>query len=131
MENLSQNIQQPLEFMIYTTIVMLIFISVFLVKLLIDLSNLAKSLQLLSVFFKKEIEPTLKELKYTLSNINSVALNMDGKVNTINSAFNSSFNAVSGSAESMAIKAKVLGSTLKQGILTGLKVLLDNSKKSK
>lgn len=131
MENLSQNIQQPLEFMIYTTIVMLIFISVFFIKLLIDLSNLAKSLQLLSVFFKKEIEPTLKELKYTLSNINSVALNMDGKVNTINSAFNSSFNAVSGSAESMAIKAKVLGSTLKQGILTGLKVLLDNSKKSK
>lgn len=131
MENLSQNIQQPLEFMIYTTIVMFIFISVFLVKLLIDLSNLAKSLQLLTVFFKKEIEPTLKELKYTLSNINSVALNMDGKVNTINSAFNTSFNAVSDSAESLAIKAKVLGSSLKQGLLAGFKVLLENSKKSK
>lgn len=131
MENLSQNIQQPLEFMMYATFIMFIFISVFFIKLLMDLSNLAKSVELFTIFFKKEIEPTLKELKCTLSNINSVALNMDGKVSNLNSALNTSFNAVSDSAENFAIKAKVIGASLKHGLLTGLKVLLENSKKTK
>lgn len=128
---ISENIQQPLQFMVYATIVMLAFISVFLIKLLIDLSNLAKSLQILITIFKKEIEPTIKELKYTLANINSIALSMDGKVNKINNAFNSGFNAVSDSAEDIVNKAKVVASSVKEGLLTGLKVLLESKKKSK
>lgn len=131
MEHLSQNIQQPLEFMIYTTIVMFIFISVFLIKLLIDLSNLVKSLQILSNLFKREIEPTLKELKYTLANINSIALSMDGKVSKINDALNTGMNAFSDSAENIANRTKIVFSSVKEGLLAGLKILLESKKKSK
>ena len=56
---------------------------------------------------------------------------MDGNVNKINSAFSTSLNAVSDSAENIANKAKVVASSLKEGLLAGFKVLLENRRKSK
>lgn len=130
MEELSTSIQQPLEFLIYASIIMLIIVTVFLVKLLADLSSLAKSLQSLTGIVKHEIEPTIKELKYTLKNISSIAANADSQVNNLNKTLDKGLDAISNSTGDILSKAKVVGSSIRQGILTGINVFLE-SRKSK
>ena len=122
MENLSTSIQQPLEFLIYSTIIMFIIITVFLVKLLADLSSLTKSLQSLTSAVRHELEPTLKEFQRALKNINSLANGADKQVNNLNKSLNLGIDVLSSSTVDILGKAKILTSALKQGLLIGLKV---------
>ncbi|MFH0702524.1 MAG: hypothetical protein V2B14_03170 [bacterium] len=124
MENLSQNIQQPLMLLLYSTVVMLIIITVFMVKLLNDLSNLAKSLQNITVTIDRELEPTIKELQNALSNINSLSSNVGIRVNDLNNTFSNGLNALSDSTVGIYSKSKIILSSLKQGIITGLGIFL-------
>ncbi|MDD3013726.1 MAG: hypothetical protein PHC34_08505 [Candidatus Gastranaerophilales bacterium] len=125
MEGLTFINQQLLSFLITETIIILIIITILLVKLLVDLSNLAKSVQNLTGIIKLELEPTLKEFRRTLLNINSIASSADSQVVNLNR----SINVISDSTSKLYSKAKVLTSSLKQGLLTGLKVFLEQRKK--
>jgi len=63
---MNSGLEQALIVLTYTTIIMLVIISAFLVKLLVDFSNLIKSKHDLVLLLNHELEPTLKELKKPL-----------------------------------------------------------------
>ena len=126
---MSLNVQEPLMFLLYVSIFAILIITFFLVKLLMDLSSLTKSLQSLSAIVKHELEPTIREFKRALININSITNNADLQVNNINKTLTSGLSILSGSTSGIINKAKVITSSLKQGILTGLQVFIDSRKK--
>jgi len=128
LETLSQNAQQALEFLIYATIIMLIIITVFLVKLLADLSSLAKSLQSLAAIVKHDLGPTMKELKRALININSLTNSTTTQFSSLNTALNEGINILSSSSRGVVSKARVVVSSLKRGVLAGLKALMEEKR---
>jgi hypothetical protein len=128
LENLSQNFQQSLNLLIYSSIIMLIITTVFLVKLLADLSNLAKSLQNLSIILKHELGPTLKEFKRAVININSLASGAGTQLDDFNRTVAGGIGALSGTTKDMFGKSRVILDSVRQGILTGLRVLFEGKK---
>lgn len=96
---------------------MSIILVVFLVKLIIDLMGLVNSLQGLATIMRHELEPTLKEFKKALVNINSITSNAD-----LNKTINKGFDLLSTSAFGAAGKLRILATCMKQGVLAGLKV---------
>lgn len=69
---MSQSLEIYLSIFIIVTIVLLIVVSVFLVKLIIDLSRLTNNLNDISTVIKSDIEPTIKEMKSTFQSLNSI-----------------------------------------------------------
>jgi len=128
LESLSLNIQQPLVLLIYTTTIILIIVTVFLVKLLVDLTSLAKSMQGLAGSVKHELEPTIKELKRALININSVTSSADFQVNNINNRLNKGLDIISTSTKGIFGRARILTSSLKNGISVALQTLVQEKK---
>jgi uncharacterized protein YoxC len=116
--------QQLLGLLITETIIILIIVSILLVKLLIDLSNLAKSVQSVLSIIKLELEPTLKEFRKTLLNINSIAASADSKVLSLNR----SIDVISDSTSKVFSKAKIFGASIRKGLLTGMKVFMEQKK---
>lgn len=109
-------------FLIYSTIIMSIIVTVFLVKLLIDLSNLARSSQNFVAVCKHELEPTIKELKRALNNFSFVSSNTDKQVDSINQTINKGLGAVLAGSSGMFGRCRVVSTSLVKGILTGIKV---------
>lgn len=68
---------------------------IFLVKLLADLSSLVKSIQSMIGIVKHELEPTIREFKRALVNINSIATNSE--TGNVVKSLSSGINALSGS----------------------------------
>ena len=124
MEGLTFINQQLLSFLITETIIILIIVSILLVKLLVDLSNLAKAVQNLTGIIKLELEPTLKEFRKTLLNINSIASTADSQVVNLNR----SIDVISNSTSKIFNKAKIISASIKQGIWTSLKVFMEQRK---
>ena len=92
-------LNQGLTFLVWATGVVLIVVAGFLVKLLIDLSALAKNLKETSNIVNTELKPTLNELNQTLSSINEIVKNTDkgvGDFKTAISGFVDKTRAVSG-----------------------------------
>lgn len=116
--------QQLLSLLMAETIVIFIIIAILLIKLIIDLSNLAKSVQNLTGIVKLELEPTLKEFRRTLLNINSIASSADSQV--VN--FNKGIDVLSNSTGMIYNKAKIITASLKQGLITGFKVFMAKKK---
>ena len=81
MESVTHSIQQPLDFLIYTSVVLIIITGVFLIKLLIDLRRLTKSCDGFVQATQVELEPVIKELKTTLVNINQLSSNLTDQLN--------------------------------------------------
>lgn len=79
-------LNQGLTFLVWTTGIILIVVAGFLVKLLIDLSALAKNLNQTSNIVNTELKPTLQELNQTLSSINEIVKNTDKGVGDFKSA---------------------------------------------
>ncbi len=79
-------LNQGLTFLTWATGIILIVVAGFLVKLLIDLSTLAKNLNETSIIVNTELKPTLKELNTTLSSINEIVKNTDKGVGDFKSA---------------------------------------------
>lgn len=125
MEGLTFINQQLLSFLITETIIILLIVTILLVKLLVDLSNLAKSIQNLAGIIKLELEPTLKEFRRTLLNINSIASSADSQVVNLNR----SIDVITDSTTKIYNKAKIITSSLKQGLFAGLKVFMTQRKK--
>ena len=66
-----------LTFLTWATGIVIIVVAGFLVKLLIDLSALAKNLNETSIIVNTELKPTLKELNQTLNSINEIVKSTD------------------------------------------------------
>jgi len=82
-QNLSPLLQQSLIFFTYTTTIILVVISVFLVKLLIEISSLTQTSQKVVEMFGQEIKPTILELQEALKNVNTIATTADEKVEAL------------------------------------------------
>lgn len=81
---LSQTIlNHGLTFLACTTGIVVVVIAVYLVKLLKDLSTLAKNVNETSILLNTELKPTLKELNEAIRSINSIAQNTDEGVGSV------------------------------------------------
>ncbi|MBQ8460145.1 DUF948 domain-containing protein [bacterium] len=97
-----------LTFLVIVTAILLCVVGYFLVKLLIDLSALAKNVNETSEILNKELTPTLKELNDTMRSINNIIQNTDEGVD----------NVKTGLANAIA-KTKELSGNLFGGFLKG------------
>lgn len=128
-----ESIYQPLEFLIYTSVILLIITGVFLIKFLIDLSTLTKSLQDFTRVMQTELEPAIRELKETLVNVNNIAANMENGMEDLNKGVKKSAKVVTGAATVAGEHAlsflKIAGSVAGKGILSGLMFLISRKRK--
>ena len=67
-------LQQGLTFLIYSAGVMFIIIGVMLVKLLFDLSVLAKNVNETTTIIKTELEPTLKNINKSVEIVSGIII---------------------------------------------------------
>lgn len=101
-------LNQGLTFLAWATGFVVIIVAGFLVKLLIDLSVLAKNLNQTSIIVNTELKPTLKELNETLSSINEIVKNTDKGVGDFKSAVGK-----------LVDKTKLVSGTLFGGLIKG------------
>ena len=80
----------------------------FLVKLLIDLSTLAKNVNETSILLNTELKPTLKELNETLASINAIVKSTDQGVDNFKSAVEKTFG-----------RTKLISESIIGGIIKG------------
>lgn len=78
-----ETLNTSLTFLAYTSGVILIIVSLFLIKLLVDLSALAKNLNETLEMTKKELEPTLREIQASLKSINAFVKSADQRVGSL------------------------------------------------
>lgn len=109
-------VQTGLTVLIYTTAVLLILITIFLIKLIHTSTNLAKTLSRTSDIINTELEPTLKELKETLGSVNSIAKSANDKLTKAEQAF----GRVMCVPFKIGQKMRGLASGLKEGLLAGI-----------
>lgn len=105
----------------FVTIVCLIVLTIFAVKLIISITKLSDNANSIATSVSKEIEPTLHELKEAAKSINSIANNADTKFQ----------NAKVGIASALGLSA-CLGGKLKsfiQGISKGISFGMNMFKK--
>ncbi len=79
-------LNQGLTFLTWVTSIVIIVVSAFLVKLLIDLSKLSKNLTETSKILNEQLQPTLQELSETLKTINELVKTTDKGFDNIRSA---------------------------------------------
>lgn len=123
-----ENLHQPLEFLIYTSVVLIIITGVFLIKLLIDLSGLVNSLQNFVKATQEELEPTIKEIKTTLVSINQLSLNVSSQLNNMNIGIKKGAKAFLGAGAIIGSQAKEVGKYIGKNLLSGFYLLLSRKK---
>jgi methyl-accepting chemotaxis protein len=114
---LAQYIHQPLEFLIYTTIILFIITGGFLIKLLIDLSGLVGTMQIFVKSMQTELEPTIKEIKATLENINTIAANVSNNIDNLNKGVQKSTKAASETVAVISQRAFEAGKIIAKTII--------------
>ena len=97
-----------LTFLAWATGVIILVVGGFLVKLLIDLSALAKNLKETSDIVNTELKPTLENVNQTLNSINEIITNTNNGVGDVKSAIGK-----------IVDKTKMLSGSLIGGILNG------------
>ncbi|MBE7712853.1 MAG: DUF948 domain-containing protein [Cyanobacteria bacterium SIG26] len=97
-----------LTFLVAVTAIVLAVIGYFLVKLIKDLSELAKNVNETSILLNTELKPTLKELNETLHSINSIVQSTDEGVGNVKNGI-----------ENAITKTKALSGNLLGGFLKG------------
>ncbi len=104
--------------LIWVSVVSIILITIFLIKLLYDLSDLTKSMTKGSEMLQNEIEPTLKELNEAVASLNKVSGIAKEHVERIQKTIHNITNGMS------AVGGKIQGlfSGLSNGIQFGLKL---------
>ena len=80
---MSQTLEIYLSIFLSVSAVLLIIISVFFIKLIMELSKLTNNLNDITTVIKSDIEPTVKELQTTLKSINSIVKEADKNVSAI------------------------------------------------
>lgn len=128
MESLSQSIHQPLEFLIYTSIVLIIITGVFLIKILIDLSGLVKTVQDFVQATQTELEPTIREIKATLVNINQISSSVSNQISDINSKLKKGAKTVLDATAFISSRTKDFSKIARKALKEGFYLLLNNKK---
>ena len=128
MESLTQSIHYPLQLLIYTSVFFVIIIGVFLIKLLIDLSGLAKSCDDFVQATQVELEPVIKELKTTLVSINQVSSNLSNQINNMNIGIKKGAKAVLEASTIIGSRAKDVGISIGKNLLSGFYLLMSRKK---
>ena len=105
-----------LTFLAVATGITVLVVGGFLVKLLFDMSKLAKNLSDTTVVIKDELKPALSELNSTLKSINSITKNANSKVDS----FSKMLEEVFGVGSIMFKRAKSLSGGLVKGFTKGL-----------
>ena len=127
-----ESIYQPLEFLIYTTIILLVIIGGFLIKFLVDLSALANSLQDFTKVMQAELEPAIREIKETLVNINNISTNVENQINTLQKGVKKGAEAFAETATVVGKHARSFGkvafNTVGKNIFSGLLYLISRKK---
>ena len=73
------DINVSFSILMFTTIICIIVLTVFVVKLVISITKLSDNANVIATSVQKEIEPTLQELKEAARSINSIANSADAK----------------------------------------------------
>lgn len=120
METSQIALNHGLTFLAFATGVIVIIVAGFLVKLLIDLSKLAKNVDETTSMVKEEMEPTLKELNKALQSINSIAENADKRVDSLAKMF----EGLLGASGIALAKAKTISGGLLKGLFKGLTMMI-------
>ena len=113
-------LNQGLTFLVWASGIVIIIVSGFLIKLLIDLSALAKNLNQTSILVNDELKPTLKELNQTLSSINAIVKSTDRNVDNFKTAVERTFG-----------KTKLISESILGGIIKGFTTVYGMFGKSK
>lgn len=117
---MEEGLSIALTFLTYTGIILLTVLSVFLIMLLIELIDLAKSYKRLSETIQKEVQPTLEELKKALESINGLASGVDKQITSVKNSFGTAYNlAYNATSKIRSAVVAVFGS-----VFSGLKFLL-------
>ncbi len=106
-----------LTFLAWATGIVLIVVAGFLIKLLIDLSALAKNVNETAILLNTELKPTLKELNNTLHSINAIVKNTDEGVDSFKSAVEKTLG------KTKAISESIIGGIIK-GFTTVFKMFV-------
>ena len=124
MDSLPQTVIQPLELLIYVSLVLILITGVFLIKLLLDMSNLVNSLQDFLKVTQAELEPAIKEINGTLTNINKISSQINNQIDNINIGLEKGGRILSDSSIKAYEKLKVVGSQAKDGLLSLINTFL-------
>lgn len=79
-------LNQSLTFLSWTVGIVVFVVGIFLVKLIIDLSTLSKSLLETSKILNEELKPTILELKQTLTSILSITQTAEDGITKVKNA---------------------------------------------
>ena len=90
-----------LTFLAVVTAVVIGFIGFYLVKLLKDLSELAKNTNETSIILNTELKPTLKELNDTMKSINSIIQSTDEGVGSVKTSLENAITKTKAFSESL------------------------------
>ncbi len=90
-----------LTFLIIVTAILLIIIGVYVVKLLKDVSELAKNVNETSLILNTELKPTLKELNETIHSINTIVQTTDEGVGSVKSSIENAITKTKTFSESL------------------------------
>ena len=101
-------LNQGLTFLTWATGIVIIVVAGFLIKLLFDLSTLAKNLNQTSIIVNTELKPTLNELNQTLASINEIVKNTDKGVGDFKFAVSKFFD-----------KTKLVSGSIFGGLIKG------------
>ncbi len=107
-----------LTFLAWATGIIVIVVGGFLVKLLIDLSALAKNLNEISTIVNTELKPTLTNVNETLNSINEIIKNTNNGVGDVKSAIGR-----------IVDKTKMISGSLIGGLLNGFATMYKIFKK--
>ncbi len=128
MEELAGNLQQPLTFLIYSSAIMAIIVTGFVIKLIVDLSGFVNSAESLLTAIQQEISPTLKEINSALKSLNNIASGTENKFNAVSQSVDKGFDVLSKSTKKAVEKGKDITLYIKNGIKAGLKCYFNSSK---
>lgn len=128
MDSLPQAVVQPLELLIYISLVLVLVIGIFLIKLLLDVSSLVNSLQNFLKVTQAELEPTIREINSTLTNINSISSNISNQVNNINVGLEKGGRILSDSSARVLERIKDISLNVKDNLTSVISVFMSNKK---
>ena len=120
MDTITPNVAGSLQILICVSIGLILITGIFLIKLLIDTSNLVKSMQDFIKVTHSELEPAIKEFQGTLVNINSISSNVNNQINSLGSGLQKGGQFVSSSANKAYQHLKVAGEYTKEGLLAAI-----------
>lgn len=101
-------LNQGLTFLVWATGIIVIIVGGFLVKLIFDLSKLARNLNETSILINTELKPTLNQINETLAAVNSIIKSTDRGVDNFKLAVEHAFG-----------KTKLLTETIFGGLIKG------------